>query len=152
MDLGLMEFDVVVIGGGPGGSVSAIRAAQLGLKIAIVEMERMGGTCLNKGCIPTKALLQSAKVKNIVEHASNFGIITKLEDVDFKRVVARAVGVVNDLNNGVSGLIKKNKITLINGEAKFISDNKLIVDGKNEVLAKNIIIATGAKPRLIPGI
>ncbi len=147
-----MDFDVVIIGGGPGGYVSGIRASQLGLKVAIIERENVGGTCLNKGCIPTKALLQSAKVKHIVEKSSEFGINANVESIDFMKIVERAKNVVSGLNKGVLGLLSKNNIKLIKGTAKFIDKNTLSIDDREKVSAKNIVIATGAKPRILPGI
>ncbi len=150
-----MNFDVVVIGGGPGGYVCAIRAAQLGLTVAIVESEHLGGTCLNKGCIPTKTLLQSVKVKHFVECSSEFGIDSKLLSTNLDKIVERAGNVISGLNKGVAGLLSKNKVTLINGYAKFKNKNTLTIEKNGtstEVTGKNIVISTGAKPRLIPGI
>jgi dihydrolipoamide dehydrogenase len=163
-------YDVIIIGGGPGGYVAAIRAAQLGLKTAVVEREHLGGICLNWGCIPTKALLRSAEILHYAQHAKDYGL--KLEGTmtaDPAAVVARSRGVSKQLNMGVGGLLKKNKVDVIWGEAKL---------GKGEVTvgppskpavepqhpaprgtlphgtykAKHVIIATGARPRVIPGI
>jgi dihydrolipoamide dehydrogenase len=155
-------FDLIVIGGGPGGYVSAIRAAQLGLKTAVVEREHMGGICLNWGCIPTKALLRTAEVAHLIERADDFGIKAKLESVDLKKVVARSRAIAGQLSKGVSGLIKKNKITVIDGHARLDGlgaggVRKLAVtgaDGKalEGIAAKHVIVATGARARALPGL
>jgi dihydrolipoamide dehydrogenase len=155
-------FDLIVIGGGPGGYVAAIRAAQLGLKTAVIEREHMGGICLNWGCIPTKALLRTAEVAHLIERADEFGIKAKLESVDLKKVVARSRAVAGQLSKGVSGLMKKNKVTVIDGHARLDGlgaggVRKLAVtgaDGKalDSVAAKHVIIATGARARALPGL
>ncbi|WP_255933605.1 dihydrolipoyl dehydrogenase [Kordiimonas sp. SCSIO 12610] len=147
------NFDLVVIGGGPGGYVAAIRGAQLGMKVACVEREHLGGICLNWGCIPTKALLRSAEVFHLAKHAKDFGL--KIDNVGFDvdAIVKRSRGVAGQLSSGIAHLLKKNKVTHIDGEAKFQARNKLVVskDGKTtEVTAKNIIIATGARARELP--
>lgn len=150
-----MNFDIVIIGGGPGGYVCAIRAAQLGLKVAVIEKEHLGGTCLNKGCIPTKTILQSAKVKHFIENSSEFGVESNFISINLEKIIERSKNVIGGLNKGVAGLLSKNKVTVIEGTASFKDKNTLIVekDGKSsEVTAKNIVISTGAKPRLIPGI
>ena len=149
-------YDVVVIGGGPGGYVAAIRASQLGLKAAVVERENMGGICLNWGCIPTKALLRTAEVKHLIDHAKEFGITVGKADVDLQAVVKRSRKVAQQLSSGISHLMKKNNIDVHMAEAALGG----IVSGKREVLlnngttltAKNIILATGAKARALPGI
>lgn len=152
-----MDFDVVIIGGGPGGYVCAIRAAQLGLKTAVVEKakDQVGGTCLTKGCIPTKTILQSAKVKHFIERSAEFGLNASFNSINLEKIIERSKGVISGLNKGVNGLFSKNKITLIEGTAKFKNKNTLEVnnDGKiTDVVGKNIVIATGAFPKLIPGI
>lgn len=163
-------YDVIVIGSGPGGYVTAIRAAQLGLKTAIVEREHLGGICLNWGCIPTKALLRSAEIKHFADHAKDYGvtiegtITAKVEDV-----VARSRGVSKRLNGGIGYLMKKNKIDVIWGEAKIAKAGEIVVTkttkapmepqnpipkntlGEGTYNAKHIIVATGARPRAIPG-
>lgn len=165
------SYDVIIIGSGPGGYVTAIRAAQLGLKTAIVEREHLGGICLNWGCIPTKALLRSAEVLDNAHHAKNYGL--KLEGTitpDVKEVVARSRGVSARLNGGVAFLMKKNKIDVIWGEAKLTKPNEIVVGkiskpivqpqnpvpkgvlGEGTYTAKHIIVATGARPRALPGI
>ena len=165
------SYDVIIIGSGPGGYVTAIRASQLGLKTAIVEREHLGGICLNWGCIPTKALLRSAEILHFAEHAKDYGL--KLEGTitaDISAVVARSRGVSARLNGGIGYLMKKNKVDVIWGEAKLSKPNEIIVSptqesadaaadpapkgtlGEGTYTAKHIIIATGARPRALPGI
>ena len=148
------NFDIVVVGSGPGGYVGAIRAAQLGLKVAIVEREHLGGICLNWGCIPTKALLRTADIYRNIQHAAGFGIKVEGASVDLDATVKRSRQVAAQLSGGVSGLLKKNKVTVINGHGKFLSTGKVEVDdkGKKSVIsAKHIILATGARARNLPG-
>ena len=151
-----MNFDVIVIGSGPGGYVTAIRASQLGLKTAIVEKESLGGVCLNWGCIPTKALLKSAQVFEYIQHAEDFGINVKEADADFDSVIKRSRDVADGMSKGIDFLMKKNKIEVIMGTAKLKAGKKIDVidtDGKNtEYSATNIIIATGARSRELPNI
>lgn len=153
------EFDVIVIGGGPGGYVAAIRASQLGMSAAVVEREHLGGICLNWGCIPTKALLRAAEIKHNIEHAADFGIeVSGNVTVNLKKVVKRSRGVAARLSSGVGHLLKKNKVTVFNGTAKLAGKSGanwvLSVTGKSEVrlTGKHIIIATGARARALPGI
>jgi dihydrolipoamide dehydrogenase len=147
-------YDLIVLGSGPGGYVAAIRAAQLGLKTAIVEREKLGGICLNWGCIPTKALLRSAEVFHQMKHASDYGLAAENITADLEAIVKRSRGVADQLNKGVTGLMKKNKIAVHMGAGKFVSANKLSVtgeDGKEETIeGKHIIIATGARARELP--
>ena len=146
-------YDVVVLGSGPGGYVAAIRAAQLGLKTAIVERENLGGICLNWGCIPTKALLRSAEIYHYMQHAGAYGLAAEKISADLNAVVQRSRGVAKQLNQGVTHLMKKNKITVHMGNGKLIAANKLSVtkDGKTEELtAKHVILATGARARDLP--
>jgi len=149
-------FDVVVIGAGPGGYVAAIRASQLGLKVACIEREHLGGICLNWGCIPTKALLRSAEVKHLMDHASDFGLSADNVGFDVNAVVKRSRGVADRLSKGVGFLLKKNKVTQIDGTAKLAGKGKVSVTGKDgkteELTAKNIILATGARARTLPGL
>lgn len=148
-------YDVVVVGGGPGGYVCAIRCAQLGLKTAVVERDRLGGICLNWGCIPTKALLRSAEVFHLMHRAEEFGFTVEGVKFDLDKIVKRSRKVSEQLSNGVGFLMKKHKITVISGEAKITAKNRLHVtkDGKTEeVSAKNIVLATGARPRVLPGL
>jgi dihydrolipoamide dehydrogenase len=147
------SYDVIVLGSGPGGYVSAIRAAQLGLKVAIVERENLGGVCLNWGCIPTKALLRSAEVFHQMKNAKSYGLSADNVTADLAAVVARSRGVAKQLNQGVTGLMKKNKITVHMGQGKLTAPGKLSVeaDGKTtELEAKHIVIATGARARDLP--
>ena len=151
-----MEFDVIILGSGPGGYVAAIRASQLGLKTAIIEKESLGGICLNWGCIPTKALLKSANVFEYINHAADYGIKVEKADKDFGAVVARSRGVADGMSKGVQFLMKKNKIEVIMGTGKVMPGKKIEVtdaDGKKTtVTAKNIIIATGARSRQLPSL
>lgn len=152
------KFDVVVIGSGPGGYVCAIRAAQLGLKTAIVERENLGGICLNWGCIPTKALLKTAEMyTDMTKRAEEFGFSkVKAPEVDVKKVIGRSRDVAGKLSGGVQFLMKKNKIEVITGEGRFVAPGKLgVFDGKKQVEtieAENFVIATGARAREIPGV
>ena len=149
----MADYDLVILGSGPGGYVAAIRAAQLGLKTAIVERENLGGICLNWGCIPTKALLRSAEIYHYMQHAGDYGLTASNITADIDAVVKRSRGVAKQLNQGVTHLMKKNKITVHMGDGKLLAANKLSVtkDGKTEELtAKNIIIATGARARDLP--
>jgi dihydrolipoamide dehydrogenase len=150
------SFDIVILGGGPGGYVAAIRAAQLGLKTAVVEREHMGGICLNWGCIPTKALLRTSEVYGLIKHADAFGLSVKEVSFDPKKIVERSRKVANQLSNGVSGLMKKNKITVFDGTAKLAGSGKVAVALKDKTSTtltyKNLIIATGARARQLPGL
>jgi dihydrolipoamide dehydrogenase len=167
----MSQYDIIIIGSGPGGYVGAIRAAQLGFKTAIVEREHLGGICLNWGCIPTKALLRSAEILHYAQHAKNYGL--KLEGTitpDATEVVKRSRGVSARLNGGIAYLMKKNKIDVIWGEAKLTKPGEIVVadtkkppmlpqnpvpkgvQGAGTYSAKHIIVATGARPRVLPGI
>lgn len=149
------SFDVVVIGAGPGGYVCAIRAAQLGLKVACVEREHLGGICLNWGCIPTKAMLRSAEVFHLFERAKDFGLKAGEFGYDLDAVVQRSRGVAKQLSGGVGHLLKKNKVTVLMGEAKLTAPGKLSVKtdkGTEELTAKSIVLATGARARELPGL
>jgi dihydrolipoamide dehydrogenase len=157
------SFDVVIIGSGPGGYVAAIRAAQLGFKTAIVEKQYLGGICLNWGCIPTKALLRSAEIYHYMQHAKDYGLSADNVAFDAKAVVQRSRGVSRRLNDGVGFLMKKNKITVIWGEATIDAPGKFTVKassvdapkgalGAGSYQAKHIILATGARPRVLPGL
>ncbi len=161
------SFDVIIVGSGPGGYVTAIRAAQLGFKTAIVERAYLGGICLNWGCIPTKALLRSAEVYHYLQHAKDYGLSAEKVGFDPAAVVARSRGVSKRLNDGVGFLMKKNKVTVIWGEASLdapgkltvkAGDNRLKTDppkgalGPGSYQAKHVILATGARPRALPGL
>ncbi len=148
------QFDVAIIGGGPGGYVAAIRAAQLGLNTVVIERAHLGGICLNWGCIPTKALLRSAEIYHLMQNAGDFGLSAGKPGFDIKKIVERSRGVASQLNGGVGHLLKKNKVRVIDGEAKITAAGKISVTGKDpgEVSAKHIIVATGARPRVLPGL
>src|SRR6056300_971479 len=149
------SFDMIVIGAGPGGYVAAIRGAQLGLNVAIIEREHMGGICLNWGCIPTKALLRSSEVFHLMERAKDFGLKAENIGYDLDAVVARSRGVSKQLNQGIGHLMKKNKITTFMGEATIPAKGKVSVKtdkGIEELTAKNIVLATGARARELPGL
>lgn len=151
-----MNFDLIVIGSGPGGYVAAIRASQLGLKVAVVERESLGGICLNWGCIPTKALLKSAQVFEYVQHAEDYGIKVEKSSADFNSIVKRSRGVADGMSKGITFLFKKNKITVINGHGKLLRGKKVEVtdkDGKKaEYAAQHIIIATGGRAKELPNL
>ena len=150
------SFDVIIIGGGPGGYVTAIRGAQLGLKICVVEKQYLGGICLNWGCIPTKALLRSAEIYHGMKNAEDYGLTAKGVGFDIKKVIARSRGVSGQLSQGVVYLLKKNNVTVVDGEAKLAGPGRVDVnkDGKAQpqLTAKHVIIATGARPRALPGL
>src|SRR3981189_1333437 len=157
------SFDIVIIGSGPGGYVTAIRAAQLGFKTAIVEREYLGGICLNWGCIPTKALLRSAEIFHYMQHAKDYGLSAEKVGFDGAAVVARSRAVSKRLNDGVGFLMKKNKVAVIWGEATIDAPGKVNVKasknaapkgalGPGAYQAKHVIIATGARPRVLPGL
>lgn len=154
-----MDFDLIVIGAGPGGYVAAIRAAQLGMKTAIVERENLGGICLNWGCIPTKALLKTAETYEHLEHLADYGLSIEKRGFDFDKVIARSRGVAKTLSGGIAFLMKKNKIEVIEGSAKLEKGSpapKLVIalkaGGSRTVQAKHVIIATGARARVIPAV
>ncbi|MDX1446101.1 dihydrolipoyl dehydrogenase [Lishizhenia sp.] len=152
-----MNYDIIVVGSGPGGYVTAIRASQLGLKTAVVERESLGGICLNWGCIPTKALLKSANVFEYISHASDYGINVQDSSVNFDGMIERSRGVANGMSNGIQFLMKKNKIDVLKGNGKVLAGKKVEVtaeDGKKEVYTadKGVIIATGARSRQLPNL
>ncbi len=150
-----MNYDVIVLGSGPGGYVTAIRASQLGLKTAIIEKESLGGICLNWGCIPTKALLKSAQVFEYIKHAEDYGINVKSADADFPSIIKRSRDIADGMSGGIAYLLKKNKVEVLKGYGKVLKGNKVSVttDGINtEYTAKNIIVATGARSRVLANI
>ena len=152
----MAQFDLIVLGSGPGGYVAAIRASQLGLKVAVVERENLGGICLNWGCIPTKALLKSAQVFEYMAHAEDYGIVVKDFNADFGSIIKRSRGAADKMSKGVNFLMKKNKIEVLEGEGKLTKQKSVHVKGKDgkttEHTAKHIIIATGARSRELPNI
>jgi dihydrolipoamide dehydrogenase len=151
-----MNYDVLVLGSGPGGYVAAIRASQLGLKTAVIEKAELGGICLNWGCIPTKALLKSASVYESMVHAESYGLKSQSIDFDFSNVVDRSRGVADKMSKGIEFLMKKNKIDVINGVGKLVAANKIAVTDADkkvtEYEAKNIVLATGARSRQLPNL
>ncbi len=148
--------DLIVIGGGPGGYVAAIRGAQLGMKVAVVEANHLGGICLNWGCIPTKALLRSSEINHLLHNLEQFGFTAKEVSFDIKKIVARSRGVASQLSKGIQHLLKKNKVEVFDGWGKLAGQGKVTVekDGKTiaDLTAKHIIIATGARARVLPGL
>ncbi len=148
------SFDVIVLGAGPGGYVAAIRAAQLGMKTAVVEEKHLGGICLNWGCIPTKALLRSAEVLELMQHAGDYGLKADAVSFDFQAIIKRSRAVSRRLNRGVGHLLKKNGVTVLEGRGRLLGGGRLAVTGKaeGEYAAQHIIIATGARPRDLPGL
>jgi|TARA_R110002020_G_scaffold4110_4_gene18334 dihydrolipoamide dehydrogenase len=147
----MTKYDIIVLGSGPGGYVTAIRASQLGFKTAIIEKESLGGVCLNWGCIPTKALLKSAQVFDYLQHAEDYGLSVKGADKDFGKVIERSRGVADGMSKGVQFLMKKNKIDVIEGFGKIKPGKKVDVDD-TEYSADHIIIATGARSRALPNL
>lgn len=152
----MTSFDIIVLGSGPGGYVAAIRAAQLGKKVGIVEREALGGICLNWGCIPTKALLKSASVFEYINHAADYGIQVQSATADFNGVIKRSRKIADDMSKGVQFLMKKNKITVLMGNGVFNADKTLTVtaaDGKTEIIsAPHIIVATGGRAKELPNL
>jgi dihydrolipoamide dehydrogenase len=153
--MSVQNFDIVVIGGGPGGYVAAIRAAQLGMKVGLVEANHLGGICLNWGCIPTKALLRCSEVYHLAQHSESFGIKIKGLEFDLKTMIERSRGVSKQLSGGIGHLLKKNKVTVFDGWGKLAGKGGVTVekDGKKiaDLTGKHIIIATGARARILPG-
>jgi len=151
------DFDLIVIGSGPGGYVAAVRASQLGKKVAVVERDRLGGICLNWGCIPTKALLKSAEMYSNLKRANSFGITTENISLDFPEIIKRSRQIADRMAKGVQFLFKQNNVISFSGTGRFIDKNKVAVldnsnNKMNELTAKNVIIATGARSRSIPGV
>lgn len=150
------SFDLVVIGGGPGGYVAAIRAAQLGMKTALVEREHLGGICLNWGCIPTKALLRSAEVLELMRHAADFGLACENPRFDLDKLVQRSRAVASQLARGVAHLLKKNKVTVFDGHGRLSGSGRVAVRGKDGgetvLRAGHVVLATGARPRVLSGL
>jgi dihydrolipoamide dehydrogenase len=150
------NYDLIVVGGGPGGYVAAIRAAQLGMKACVVERDQLGGICLNWGCIPTKALLRTSEINHLLHHLDQYGFTAKEVSFDIKKIVERSRKVAKQLSDGVKFLLRKNKVDVVDGEARLAGKGKLAVmkDGKPvaDLVAKHIILATGARARALPGL
>ena len=151
------NFDIAIIGSGPGGYVAAIRASQLGLSVALIEKAELGGVCLNWGCIPTKALLRSAEVFDLVKRSQDFGIDITGHSLNIENIVLRSKNVAAKLSNGVKFLLAKNKVEVIRGKGTLLDNNRLSIEKENKdgditIVARNIIIATGARPKEIPGL
>ncbi len=150
-----MQYDMIILGSGPGGYVAAIRAAQLGMRVAVVERESLGGICLNWGCIPTKALLKSAQVFEYIQHASDYGISVGSAKADFGAMVSRSRGVADGMSKGVQFLMRKNKITVLNGHGALLPGGKVAVEAEGKVTeysAPHIIIATGGRAKALPNL
>ena len=147
----MTKYDIIIVGSGPGGYVTAIRASQLGFKTALVEKESLGGICLNWGCIPTKALLKSAQVFEYLNHANDYGLNIKEFSSDFGAIISRSRNIAEGMSKGVKFLMKKNKIDVINGYGKVKPDKIVDVDGI-EYQADHVVIATGARSRVLPAI
>ena len=151
-----MNYDIIVIGSGPGGYVAAIRASQLGMKVAVVERDAIGGICLNWGCIPTKALLKSAQVFSYIQHAEDYGITVQEAKADFGKIIARSRAVADGMSKGVNFLFRKNKITILEGTGKLLRGKKVEVKGKDgkttQYEAKHIIVATGGRSKELPNL
>ena len=145
----IQEVEILVIGGGPGGYTAAIRAAQLGFTVALVEKAELGGVCLNRGCIPTKSLLHATDVLREIRSAGDLGITVDEPQIDFERMIRRSQDVAAQLRAGVQHLMRKNGIEVIKGEARLVSKTRVEVDG-GIIEAGNIIIATGARPKNLP--
>ncbi len=150
------SFDLIVLGGGPGGYVAAIRAAQLGMKVGLVEREHLGGICLNWGCIPTKALLRTSEINHILHHLGDYGFSAKEVGFDAKKVVARSRAVARQLSNGVGYLLKKNKVAVFDGQGRLAGKGRLAVEKDDkrvaDLTAPHIVLATGARARALPGL
>ena len=147
----MADFDLVILGGGSGGYASALRAAQLGLSVALIEKEKLGGTCLHKGCIPTKALLHAGEIADSARHAAEFGVKADFHAMDMSAVNAYKDGVISKLHKGLQGLVKSRNITYVEGSGKLISKNTVSVNGTNYT-GKNVILATGSYPKTLPGL
>ena len=147
----MTEFDVLILGGGSGGYACALRSSQLGLSVALIEQDKLGGTCLHRGCIPTKALLHAGEVADSTRHAADFGVNAQLHGIDMSAVNAYKDGVVSKLHKGLQGLVKSRSVTYIEGHGKLVAPNAIEVNGVRYT-GKNIVLGTGSYPRTLPGL
>ena len=147
----MADFDLVVLGGGSGGYAASLRAAQLGLTVALIEKDKLGGTCLHRGCIPTKALLHAGEIADSARHAGDFGVKAEFHSMDMLAVNAYKDGVITKLHKGLQGLVKSRNITYVEGQGKLVSKNTVEVNGQKYV-GKNVILATGSYPKSLPGL
>ena len=147
----MTDSDLVVLGGGSGGYAAALRAAQLGLTVTMIENDKVGGTCLHKGCIPTKALLHAAEVADNARHGDQFGVKSSLEGIDMSGVNSYKDGVIAKLYKGLQGLVSSRKITVVEGTGRFVGDRTVEVDGQRYT-GKAVVLATGSYPRSLPGL
>ena len=147
----MSQFDVVILGGGSGGYACALRSAQLGLSVALIEEDKLGGTCLHRGCIPTKALLHAGEVADNTRHAGEFGVNAEFISIDMLAVNAYKDGVVSKLHKGLQGLVKSRNVTYIEGHGKLVGKNIVEVNG-TQYTGKNIVLATGSYPKTLPGL
>lgn len=149
------NYDMIVVGAGPGGYVAAIRGAQLGLKVACIEREHLGGICLNWGCIPTKSLLRSAEVLHLARRGKEFGLRVESAEPDLQAIIQRSRGVAKQLSDGIGHLLRKNKVSTVMGQARLAGQGRVIVttkDGEQNLQADHIVLATGARARELPGL
>ena len=147
----MSQFDLLILGGGSGGYAAALRGSQLGLNVALIERDKLGGTCLHRGCIPTKALLHAGEVADSARHASEFGVNAEFHHIDMNGVNAYKDGVVSKLHKGLQGLVKSRNVTYIEGHGRLVGPNEIEVNGERHQ-GKNIILATGSYPKTLPGL
>ena len=147
----MAQFDLLILGGGSGGYACALRASQLGLSVALIEQDKLGGTCLHRGCIPTKALLHAGEIADNAKHASEFGVNAQFNSIDMAGVNSYKDGVVSKLHKGLQGLVKSRSVTYIEGHGRLVGKNEIEVNGERHQ-GKNIILATGSYPKTLPGL
>ena len=147
----MADFDLVILGGGSGGYAAALRASQLGQKVVLIEKDKLGGTCLHKGCIPTKALLHAGEIADNTRHASEFGVKADFHSMDMPAVNTYKDGVIAKLHKGLEGLVKSRNVTYVQGSGKLVSNNTVEVNG-TKYTGKNVILATGSYPKTLPGL
>ncbi|MFM7889516.1 MAG: FAD-dependent oxidoreductase, partial [Actinomycetota bacterium] len=147
----MADFDLVILGGGSGGYACALRASQLGLKVVLIEKDKLGGTCLHRGCIPTKALLHAGEIADNTRHASEFGVKADFHSIDMAGVNSYKDGVISKLHKGLQGLVKSRNVTYVEGAGKLISKNTVEVNGERYT-GKNVVLATGSYAKSLPGL